>query len=126
MERGSHDPGGLGPPMAQGDVCQVEQGRPVASTRIHDLEYGLEVSIQINQRTRGALECQRLAALVPPAMGYPAREPYGLAEPCVNALATDLDRQGAGRNHALLILEVMNVQEGSILVRGQGAAELED
>jgi hypothetical protein len=44
--------------MPQGDVRQIEQRRPVRCPRVHDFEYGLQVSIQVDDRTRAALECQ--------------------------------------------------------------------
>ena len=126
LKRVSHDEDGLRPPMPQGDVCQIEQRRPVRRPRVHDLKYGLQVSIQINDRTRPALECQWLIPLIPPAMRYPTWELHGLAWPCLDALATDLRGQGAGCHHSILILEVMNVQRGALLMRGQAPPEAED
>jgi hypothetical protein len=112
--------------MPQGDVRQIEQRRLVPRARVHHLEYGLQISIQINDRTRTAIESQRLIPLIPPPMWYPAWEPHGLAGPCVNALGTDLGRQGTRCHHSFLILDVMNVQRGAFLVRGQTATEFED
>ena len=43
-------------------------------------------------------------------MRYAARQPHGLARPCVDAFATDLHRQGAGGDQSFLVLEVMNVR----------------
>ena len=59
-------------------------------------------------------------------MWYPVWDSHGLAGPCVNAVATDLHRQGAGCNYSFFILEVMNVQRGTFLMRGQRASEFED
>ena len=96
--------------MAQGDVRQIEQRRPVRRARVDDFEHGLYVSIQINGRSRAALECQWLILLIPPSMWYAVREPHGLAGPCVDTLATGHHREGAGGDPSLFILEVMNVQ----------------
>jgi hypothetical protein len=112
--------------MANGNVCQVEQRRLVCRARVHYLEYGLEVAIQIDNRQRPALEGQRLISRIPPSMRYPAREPYGLAGPRVNSLATNLRGQDAGRDQPLLVLEVMHVPRGTLSMRGQRASDFED
>jgi hypothetical protein len=59
-------------------------------------------------------------------MWHAAREPHGLAGPCVDTLATGHHRQGAGGDPSFLILEVMNVHRGAFRMRGQRASELED
>ena len=96
--------------MAYCDVRQIEQRRPVRRARVDDFKHGLNVSIQINGRSREALECQWLIPLIPPSMWYAAREPHRLAGPGVDTLATGQHRQGAGGDPSFFILEVMNVQ----------------
>jgi hypothetical protein len=117
LKRESHEHDGLRPPMPHRDMRQIQQRRAVPRARVHDLKCGLQVSIQIKDRTRAALECQWLIPLIPPSMRYSARKPEGLAGPCVNASATDHCRQGAGGNDSFLILEVMNVQRGAFSMR---------
>jgi hypothetical protein len=126
LKRERHDQGGLRPAMPLRDVREVKQRRPVPRTGVHDLKHGLKVSIQINDRARPTLECHGLIPLIPPSMRYPAWKPHGLSGPRVNALATDLRRQGARGNDSFLILEVMNVQRRAFSMRGQRAREFED
>jgi hypothetical protein len=78
--------------MTQGNVCEIEQWRPIRRTRVHDLEHGLQVPIQIHDRTRAALKGQWLIALIPPSVWYPTREPHGSAGPRVKPLTIDLHR----------------------------------
>ena len=78
--------------MTQGNVRQIEQWRPIRGTRVHNLEHGLEVPIQINHWTRAAFEGQRLIALIPPSVRYPAREAHCLARPGVKPITVDLHR----------------------------------
>jgi len=78
--------------MTQGNVCEIEERRPIRRTRVHDPEHGLKVPIQIHDRTRAALGGQWLIALIPPSVWYPAREPHGLAWPGVKPFTIDFHR----------------------------------
>jgi hypothetical protein len=41
LNRSRHDQDGLRPTMTQGNVCEIEERRPIRRTRVHDLEHGL-------------------------------------------------------------------------------------
>ena len=112
--------------MPQGNVGQVEQRRPVGPARVHDLKDGLQIPVQVYDRTDLPLECEGIISPIPPTMRYPAGQVHGLAGPGVDAPAADLRRQGAGGNRAFLILEMVNVQRGAAAMRGQGPPQLED
>jgi hypothetical protein len=112
--------------MPQGNVGQVEQRRLVRSARVHDLEDGLQIPIQVNDRTYLSLEHEGIISPIPPSMGYASRQVHALAGPCISALAADHRRQGAGGNQPFLILKVMNVQRGAVAMRRQRASQLKD
>jgi hypothetical protein len=104
--------------MPQGNVGQVEQRRLVRSARIHDLENGLQIPIEVNDGTNLPLEHEGIISPIPPSMRYASRQMHALTEPCVSALAADDRRQCAGGNHPFLILKMMNVQRGTVAMRG--------
>ena len=112
--------------MPQSKVGQVEQWRLGRATCVHDLEDGLQIPIQINDRPDLSLEYEGIISPIPPSMGYPVRQTHVLARPGLNPFPADLRIQGAGRNQPFFILEVMNVQRGAVAVRGQGTPQLED
>jgi len=112
--------------MPQRNVGQVEQRRPVRWTRVHDLEDGLQIPIQVNDRTDLPLECEGIISPIPPSMGYASRQAHALAGLGVNALAADQRRQCPGGNQPFLIFVVMNVQRGAVAMRGQRTSQFED
>jgi hypothetical protein len=112
--------------MPQGNVGEVEQRRLVRSAGVHDLEDGLQIPIQVNDRTYLSLEHEEIISPVPPSMSYAPRQVHALAGPCISALAADHCRQCAGGNHPFLILKVMNVQRGAVAMRRQRTSQLKD
>ena len=107
--------------MTKCDVSEVEQRGPIRRARVHHLEYGLEVTIQVDRRTGEAFENQHLIAVIPPAVRNSAREADGLARPDSQPLTIDFRRQRAGGDHHFFILEVVNVQWGALAMRWQRA-----
>ena len=105
---------------------KVEQWRTVPRTSVHDLEDGLEVAIQIDYRPHMTLERQGPVALVPPPVWHAAGQLHGLAGSGVKASVAEFHRYGACRDSAVLVFKMMDVQRGTFLVRGKGAAEVEE
>ena len=59
-------------------------------------------------------------------MWNPTGEVHGLAGPHGHVSTTDHRRQGAADNEAFFILKVVNVQGGTLSMRGQRAPQSED
>jgi hypothetical protein len=106
--------------MAQRDVGQIEQRRPVRRACVHDLKHGLKVTIEVNCRPHVALEGEWLIAVIPPSVRDAMWKPYGFARSKGQSQTIDLRRQGARSDHSLFILNVMNVQRRALPMCRQG------
>jgi hypothetical protein len=107
----------LGSTMAQGDVRQVEQGRPVRWPRVQDFKHRLEVTVQIDRWSREAIKGEGVIAIIPPPVRDTVRQPHGVASLHRQPLTIDLRRQGARSDYTLLIFKMMNVQRRPLPVR---------
>jgi hypothetical protein len=120
-----HDQDGLRPTVAHRDVGQVKQRRTVRRPGVHDLEYGLQVAIQVDRWPRVAFEHEWLIAVIPPSVWNPAGEPHGLARSDAQPLTIDLRRQCAFHDQPLFILEMMDVQGWALSMRGESSPQCE-
>jgi hypothetical protein len=78
--------------MPQRGVRQVEHWRAVSGARIHDLEDGLQVAIQVDDRAHVALERQWRVGFIPPSMWHATRQPHRLAGARIDPLAAHFHR----------------------------------
>jgi hypothetical protein len=97
----------------------------VRRASVHDLEDGLQVSIQIDDRTRMSLKRQGGFPGIPPAMRDAAWQPDVLPRAYCHPPATQFRRQDPCRHHSLLILNVMDVHWGTFPMRWQRAPDFE-
>lgn len=111
--------------MPQRRVREVDQRRAVGWSRVQDLEDRPQIGIQVHDGSGPAFEGEGHLPLIPPPMGGAARQHDRLAGAGVETAALHLDGQGAGGDGTLLVLLVVDVARRPLLMRGQGAAELQ-
>ena len=120
-----HDENRLRPTMPQGGVGKIKQRWSIGRTRVDYFEYGLEVLIEIDDGTYPAVETEGFGAVVPPPVRNAARKVHVFAAPERQLLRIDLSRQRAAGDDTVFILEVMDMQRGTLPPRWQRAAELQ-
>ena len=125
LHRGRHDPYCLGPAVPQQRMRQIEERRPARGTGVHDLEDGLQVTVEVDHGARDTLELEWLVAFVPPPVRRAARKTDSFAGPGIDAATIDLGREDARRHPPFFVLEEVDVEGRPFPVRRERSLDFE-
>jgi hypothetical protein len=95
--------------MAKREVREVEDGWPTACSGVEHVERGVEIAIEVDDRTCIAGEGERCISGIPPSVRNTARQSRHLSRLYGDALTADVRGQGAGDHDPLLVFEMVDV-----------------